>query len=145
MSAYMCRDDTLAYIAWCTQIMVERYDIYPDDVLQKYCYHDRMSKIGDFYKDLFEMNTRALCERYDDPSDMIQEFVPYCLVPKSKFEFNYVKLVNYLDCYLYQCAEGNVYGSDLYKSCERIQAAAAKIYIRELDEYSKHPWGAWDD
>ena len=46
-----------------------------------------------------------------------------------------------LRCWLYQCTEGDVPNSPLYKAVEEIAAALAQEIVQALPEYDETPWG----
>jgi hypothetical protein len=109
MSAFLVKNSTLSKLADA----LRRYD---EDLYEEY------KTDYDLAKDLYEMNVQALKERYEDPSDLIRPFEftdEYWLDiehnPKDKAQF-----LMSLACYLYQCFEGEVPKSALYKKLEDI-------------------------
>jgi hypothetical protein len=83
------------------------------------------------------MNAQALNDRYgDDISECIN---PYpASVPKPA---NMVSLYKSLQCYLYQCGEGAVPGTALYKAVQNIADTLARYIISDLPEYEAANWG----
>ena len=103
MSAFMCAPETIQMIAA----------------------HMKPSPAGskELYKELVDMNKRALVERYgpegaeymvDDSRYNVEDFD----VEKALKNATGIRLHIAFECYLYQCHEGNVPKSDLYKQVE---------------------------
>jgi len=110
MSAFLVKNSTLSKLA-------DALRGYDKDLYEEY------KTDYDLAKDLYEMNVQALKERYEDPSDLIRPFEftdEYWLDiehnPKDKAQF-FMSLA----CYLYQCFEGEVPKSELYKKLEDIE------------------------
>lgn len=87
---------------------------------------------------LFEMNQKALLQRYDDKPDS-----DYVKIPK--FEINDkpvsdLQLLKSLQCLSYQCCEGNVPKTKLYKWVETIIESLKSYIISKMPEYDKAKW-----
>ena len=86
-------------------------------------------------QDLYDLNIRALRERYDDPTDLIDNFV----FTSERWELNDKKdlaqFYKSLACFIYQCSEGEVPETELYKMLEEAQDKLAyKIAMDRADE-----------
>ncbi len=89
-------------------------------------------------KAMFDLNVRAVRERYDDadksgmiPADFNFQFV----------QTNPIVSLKSLHCWHYQCCEGTVPEDSLYKAFETISQDLATGIVRALPEYEKAPWG----
>ncbi len=72
-------------------------------------------------QDLYNMNVYSLRERYGSADDMIEPF-EYMGAVTYENEHQFYQSLN---CYLYQCAEGVVVKTPLYKMMEEIHNALA--------------------
>lgn len=87
------------------------------------------AKIG---KKLKDMNVRAVCQRYT--SDKVTDYEPYkhmSVLPPSL-----TQLYLALRTYLYQCSEGTVVKSKLYKQMTELKNDVACAYIDNAIERS---------
>jgi hypothetical protein len=83
------------------------------------------------------MNARALNDRYgDDISECINPYPASVLKPA-----NMVSLYKSLQCYLYQCCEGKVPETALYKALQNIANTLARYIVSDLPEYEAANWG----
>ena len=92
---------------------------------------DSLSKLGEA---LFEMNDEALLVRYD--AEPICEAFEYR--PASVGLCSALKA---MECLRYQCSEGKVPETDLYKGLEKAIGDLASVIVNELPEYEKAEWG----
>lgn len=89
---------------------------------------------------LRDMNVAAVIARYG-PSDSLPG--PSPLLP---YQFQLVKApspiqtIKTLDCYLYQCSEGNIPDWTLYQQLSKWQAELCRHYVTESDEYDQAEW-----
>jgi hypothetical protein len=51
-----------------------------------------------------------------------------------------VQLYKTLQCYLYQCTEGDIPDTRIYKYLERELRTLADYIITEIPDYQSHPW-----
>ena len=89
------------------------------------------------YHVMENMNALALNARYNDE-------ISECLSPypaNANKPANMAALYKSLKCYLYQCTEGDVPESDLYKAIENISTTIAEYIISDLPEYELAAWG----
>ena len=117
-------------------------------------YNNRISEVTNIkavYNALSEMNCNALNQRYihDDkaePEQLPKDYNHFEVAGNYKdgaFEIpiSYYQLLKSIDCYLYQCSEGNVPESALYKAVEDIRAMFANWIIRNTIAYNAANWG----
>lgn len=93
--------------------------------------------IQDFALALYRMNYQAVNERYQENG-----------VPPSAEGFTCritvstpIQALKALKCFIYQCSEGNVPESPLYKFVDELCGAWAMDIIRRMPEYDQADWG----
>ncbi|MHB0858817.1 MAG: hypothetical protein ACYC5M_14775 [Anaerolineae bacterium] len=84
---------------------------------------------------LFDMNVRAVCQRYPDdaPERYTFHWQPEPLVTRAL-------AYQSLRCFTYQCAEGDVPESDLYQIMDQFKASVAASLAREHPTMRDLPW-----
>ena len=85
--------------------------------------------------DLFAMNAEAINHRYE-AAGAFEEY-------EFSFQFRptvHVRCYKALQCLIYQCSEGDVPDTELYKLMERVSSAMASRIIREHSAYEDAPW-----
>ena len=83
---------------------------------------------------LWNLNTKAVDQRYD-------EKIPVELYKFSPEPCGKVQLLKSLHCFLYQCSEGNVPESELYRDVDRLSNNLAVEIIDAMPEYQSSEWG----
>ena len=92
---------------------------------------DSLSKLGTA---LFEMNDEALSVRYDaEPICETFEYRPASV--------NLCSSLKAMECLSYQCSEGKVPETDLFRGLEKVIGDLASVIVHELPEYKKAEWG----
>lgn len=125
MSAYLVSKDTMR--ACVTRILQNNQT----DSIWKVKYANDPEKIG---AALFAMNARAVRQRYGDKSRAPRyTHRSVTLSPVSAFK--------QLACLLYQCSEGTVPKSLLYRALEDAKRDLAVEIVYELPEWHTAPWG----
>jgi len=98
--------------------------------------HEGKNKLG---WDMFSLNIRAVNMRYDDkPAD---QFRPLNYKYVGVFNCQKIHCLKALQCWLYQCSEGDCDQSPLYKLMEEIKNEWALDIVRKLPEYDQAAWG----
>jgi len=87
-------------------------------------------------RELWEMNVAALRQRYGDDAG-VYEFSPI-YVPQP---VNLFALAKDMDCLLYQCREGDVPQTALYKAMQEVRNALCLYLVRSQPEYDRADWG----
>jgi|WetSurSiteA1Bulk_404760.scaffolds.fasta_scaffold01123_9 hypothetical protein len=97
---------------------------------------------------MFEMNMTALGDRYGDRLSKPQDWRTETHPDGYTYKYNPLPLKNSplqqlksFSCYMYQCSEGDVPDSKLYKALDRIQDQAFYHYVSRLPEYDQAEWG----
>lgn len=99
-----------------------------------------MNKIG---RDLFKLNEDAVEQRYPNDDwlsrpDGINDSDVY------EFDINHCSVIasyKALQCLVYQCCEGDIPESPMFKRLEEASACLGKEIIQKLPEYNSAPWG----
>ena len=87
--------------------------------------------------ELYKMNVKALKQRYENYDDMI---VPFEYCEKAIFDSTF-QLLKSLNCYLYQCSEGNVPKKELYKFLSKtVKFNVMRDIIENIPEYRNAKW-----
>ena len=126
MSAWLVCDETLNHIA---SIMVRGYR--NNDALANE--HTNISMANA----LKQMNLEALYQRYGDEykeSDSIVSSAMYSHATSP------IQTFKHIQCFLYQCSEGDVPECLLYKKEEKLQDQVAYSIIDNLPEYNDAKW-----
>lgn len=90
-----------------------------------------------FARQLYEMNLDAISQRYKrGKEDDYGYTFTYCM-PIN----NMTVLYKSIGCLMYQCSEGNVPETDLYKKMREIENALAHDIVSNSKEYEKAQWG----
>lgn len=89
-------------------------------------------------------NVQAVQQRYpDEPAETLPGPIREA---GEHFHFRYeltgrMQALKSLQCWLYQCAEGNVPESAVYRLMERVKAEMALAIVSDLPEYERAEWG----
>lgn len=147
MSAWMVSDETLSKIAnlidtyRTTGYNGFGYDM--PDGLMRIVGHKSAKQI---FEMLANMNIEALKQRYpknfDDMIGVV-EFIPnaYIWQIREKGLTYHWQLLKSLQCYLYQCLEGDVPDCELYKELEKLEHYLQNYIISKMPEYNQAVWG----
>lgn len=95
---------------------------------------------------LRQMNIDALKDRYPDDYEEMIDYRGYkegCDIwqPREmEVQSWHYQLLKSLDCYVYQCSEGNVQDTDLYKGMAKFKMVLAGFIARNQPEYKEAEW-----
>ncbi len=89
----------------------------------------------EFSKMLYDTNCYAINQRYGDDLNNLPEF-QY----KEPKRVNKIQCLKSVQCWLYQCAEGDIDTTQIYKLMERIERILLNSIITELEEYKTARW-----
>lgn len=104
--------------------------------LPGYTISDRKPQATAIGKELFAMNRAAILARY--PGD-----TEYAETPKYRYKpvrYSEVEMFKAMECLLYQCSEGNVPDTDLYKELEAAKGSLASRIVSNMPEYESAAW-----
>lgn len=162
MSSFMMKTESIATIADFSSTvfndknnnthMVIQGDTYTTiENIQPQKSYIKTTSIKAVYVALSEMNCNALNQRYihDDraePEQFPKDYNHFEIAGNYRdgaFEIpiSYYQLLKSIDCYLYQCSEGNVPELALYKAVKNIRAILANWIIRNTTAYNEAKWG----
>jgi hypothetical protein len=87
---------------------------------------------------MFNLNVAAIKERFGEAEGEgfpLPSFT-YIFTPATQIE-----VIKALECWMYQCTERDIPGSELYKAMAATYFLLCKDYIHQLEEYEAAPWG----
>lgn len=125
MSAYLVNEETIHRVLKAAFVF---HINWPENIANA----TRTS--SDFGQMLWNMNQEAVNYRYNE-----NEKAP-------KYEYQRVEATNHqlyksLQCFLYQCSEGDINQTQLYKHVEKIKDEVARQLIEYTKEYEEAEWG----
>ena len=92
-----------------------------------------------FANNLFKLNCAGVNERYGE--DQAQEFRPLSFQYRSVLPPTIIQTYKALGCLIYQCSEGNVTETDLYRTLNEISNWMAHKIVSNLKAYNAAQWG----
>lgn len=93
--------------------------------------------LQEFVQQCYRTNVEAVNQRYGDNGKPARlTFIPASGLPK----WSDVQLFKYLECLSYQCAEGDVPESAIYKELESLIGQIARAIVGKSDEYEQAKW-----
>lgn len=111
------------------------------------CFHgkDGWQSEDEIFAQLRQMNVDALKECYPDDYDEMINDKGYrsgydIWEPRNGVLPWHYQFLKSLDCYVYQCSEGNVPDTDLYKGMVALQDRLVGFIARNQPEYEQAEW-----
>lgn len=95
---------------------------------------DHVERLAD---SMFNLNVAAVQAHFGEAES--ERF----LLPVFKYLFTpatQIEVIKALECWMYQCTEGYVPGTELYKAMVQTHCLLCSDYIHQLDEYEAAPW-----
>lgn len=89
--------------------------------------------------ELLKMNAAAVNQRYPDKTS--PGHTPKFVDSGALADLTDWQVLKSLDCFLYQCGEGDIQESDLYKSVKRFRDGLERALVRSLPQYDEADWG----
>lgn len=95
---------------------------------------------------MYNMNVNAVSQRYpdDDRNSLPGRYSEEDVLDSYKYEFlrhvSSAQAYKSLQCWLYQCTEGNVTDNKLFRAFEKIAATLANEIVTSLPEYETAQW-----
>lgn len=129
MSAFLVKNSTLSKLAeWLR---------YKEDIEGGFFRSFKSDK--ELAKALYDLNVKALKERYEDYQDFV---VPFEYTGEVFLDNDKRRAQAYmsLSCFLYQCNEGRVPETELYKKLEEFRIKMAKEIAFDWAEKQKAIW-----
>ncbi len=136
MSAFIIQEKTMSGIIYN---LFWTHDFKDTDCLMAQKGYKEAEDYDRLAIELFTMNRDAVQQRYDEPEDS-----DYIKIPE-KVNWNEGKLdiwqtLKSLKCLRYQCSEGNVPESEMYKFLEKIIRSWTDYCVETIPEYQKAKW-----
>lgn len=89
---------------------------------------------------LNSLNSLALKVRYNEEPSPGYKF---CSIKYTEASSCKIQLLKSLNCLIYQCSEGSVIKTGLYKKLLEVKSDLQDLIIRDLPEYEKAVWDNW--
>lgn len=149
MSAYVCDDTTInRIVAGLTNAKDHGdYNTPTPKPSEELC--NAIENARDFGRTLYAMNINAVEQRYPDcvgnPNNLPGQIsddgshLPYTYRPSAPPKA--IQLYKSIQCFLYQCSEGDVDELPLYKLLKEYQTRLAVHMIEHSSDYDKADWG----
>jgi hypothetical protein len=87
---------------------------------------------------MFSLNVDAVNQRYGE--NAAQEFRPLNYQYRMEISCNRLMAFKALQCWHYQCSEGDIDETPLYQLMERVQGWLAEAIVTRLEAYDKLAW-----
>lgn len=84
--------------------------------------------------DMMELNHQAINARYGD-NDHLRQLIKFEYVHATKYE-----VLKKLQCWLYQCFEGDVPKDKLYQAMKEVERVIMRDIIDSIPEYADAEW-----
>src|SRR5436305_5913292 len=136
MSAFMVEDQTInRVVTWLTREVSTRFPEI-DRIAQKYGV-DLVSEKWEekLAKAMFQLNCDGVNARYGEGE--AEKFRPLNFTYRPEVYHSLVQVLKSLQCFLYQCSEGDVPDTKLYQFFEEVEHHLALKIIMDLPEYDK--------
>jgi hypothetical protein len=139
MSAFMVEDETInRIVTWLRrEVSTSRFAI--DRLARKYRI-DLVSSNWDekLAKAMFQLNCDGVNQRYGEGE--AKRFRSLNFRYKPEFDHSLVQVLKSLQCWMYQCCEGDVPKTKLYQFFEEVERHLALKIVMNLPEYDKAKW-----
>ena len=140
MSAFIVKDKTInRVVTWLkSEVATSHYTL--DQLARKYDI-DFVSDTWDekLANAMFQLNCDGVNARYGEGE--AEKFRPLNFTYKPEIYFSRVQVLKSLQCWMYQCSEGDVPKTKLYQFFEEVEKYLALKIIDSLPEYQKAKWG----
>jgi hypothetical protein len=140
MSAFIVEDKTInRVVTWLTrEVATHRFSL--DQRARKY----DVDLTSDGWEKklayaMFQLNCDGVNARYGEGE--AEKFRPQNFMYKPESYFSLVQVLKSLQCWLYQCSEGDVPETKLYRFFKEVESYLALKIVSELPAYEKATWG----
>ena len=140
MSAFMVEDQTInRVVTWLTREVKTQFS-YIDRIARKY----EVDLVGEKWTEklanaMFQLNCDGVNARYGEGE--AEKFRPLNFTYKPEGDTFRVQVLKSLQCWMYQCNEGDVPQTKLYRFFEEVENYLALQIVMDLPEYDKAKWG----
>lgn len=97
---------------------------------------EALARLG---RDMFDLNVYAVEERYGKGE--AKEFRSLDFKPRGLMSPTPMQALKALQCWLYQCSEGDADARPLYRAMHKLETNMARAIIANLPEYHRAEWG----
>jgi len=144
MSAFVVADETInTVVSWLEMKASGAPDLYfggCSRILAEAGYQVEFSEHAErLADDMFALNVEAVNQRYGEGE--AEQFRPLDFEYRFSIPPSPVRTVKALDCWMYQCAEGNVPETPLFKLMDRVRNAIYRGIVHSSEAYDQAPWG----
>jgi len=139
MSAFMVDDKTInSVVTWLTR-EVQRSRFTLDCLAREYGV-DLTSDGWDekLAQAMFQLNCDGVNARYGEGE--AEKFRPLNFTYEPEIQYSLVQVLKSLQCWNYQCSEGDVPNTQLYQFFEEVEHHLALKIVMDLPEYDKAKW-----
>lgn len=141
MSAFIVEDTTInKIVTWFRREVTHRQDNTLDRLAQKY-HIDFVSDLWDekLANTMVALNGAGVDARYGEGTAKQDITVPFTFHPESYGSL--AEIFKALQCWLYQCSEGDVPETKLYQFFSEVENYLARKIVMDLPAYNKATWG----
>jgi len=137
MSAFVVSDSTInAAVSWIDD-QRGSFSFISGTLLPGYDIKHDPEALGRLAADMFALNVDAVNARYNGGADPPLDFK----YAKDYSAPNAVRAFKLLECWRYQCSEGDVPETPLYQLMDRIIGEIACEIVHATEAYDRAPWG----
>lgn len=154
MSSFIVEDNTINRIVnfcfWvkedCLKYEVNKELINVGIDLNQYFKDDKELDLylRKFGEELLKMNLLAFYDRYEHIEDTEKEIIDsikeYEFMNLPLSELQEIQVLKSIECFLYQCYEGNIPEYPLFKALDKIKEHLKDTIINKIPEYQKAIW-----
>jgi hypothetical protein len=139
MSAFMVEDTTInCVVTWITRAIATPPTFYLDQLARKYA----IDLVSDGWDEklayaMFQLNCDGVNARYG--AGEAEKFRPRHFVYKPEYT-SLVQVFKSLQCWHYQCCEGEVSKTKLYQFFKEVEEYLAVKIVEDLPEYDRAAW-----
>lgn len=140
MSAFMVQDNTInRIVTWLTrEVSTSHFAV--DQLARKYAIDLVSEKWAEKLANaMFQLNCDGVHARYGEGE--AEKFRPLNFTYKAEMCLSLVQVLKSLQCWMYQCCEGDVPDTKLYRFFEEVEHHLALKIVDCLPEYQKASWG----
>ena len=141
MSAFMVEDTTInSVVTWLKREVATNRHFTLDRLAREYGV-DLTSDNWDekLAQAMFQLNCDGVNARYGKGE--AETFRPLHFTYKPEIQYSPVQVLKSLQCWHYQCSEGDVPETKLYQFFEEVEHHLALKIVMSLPEYDKAVWG----
>jgi len=133
MSAFVVEEKTINRIL--SLLSLKNNEWLRNEILKRTGYDvHSLEGLDQLGKALLQLNVSAVNQRYNThEADEYSGFKPLPVTP--------IQALKSLECLFYQCTEGNVPETDLYKTMDMIIGIWRKQIVQSLPEWQRAEWG----